>query len=889
MNKFSEEDEESNGDSPSEDVEPEPLIESPDESIGSNLKWLDNYARDTRVKVPFRAESPSRRGMAALERIWARIRPELEKRDVASVPTELPSDVSKWAILPDWLELMERVPHTHRNVFEWLDDAIPKGGMSFRGGCMTVQRKPELSVARAKQSGQGFNDPKPSFTFHGERLPYFKAGEMFEKWIRSARADYPDNEVYDLDLESMEGWNKVLGGRFSTYVGCESTLLFHGMTPHQETHSPIPWDIVRECHDEVLEQQFPGFSDEMTTIDPFHLFVGTAPSGGITVNNMEGASGYPYANYDRDKIRDVLNRPKFKGRPTKGKVFPHALRVVAQWVKAGMPMSGPEYDAMAQPATLAYRGDRQVQLELRALASRGQDVAAHDAANQLAAILPSRSVIIVPTCAVLAQSTWAQPLGNYIAGAATPGFDWVDPDHSVTRLDQIRQLDLQQEGSGQTIATVGADASGWDRDVTGQMHAMETAWYMSMFPQNVKLLYVDAPLPMDVDSTWVQSAIADLSAGGTQEYEVAAILSDGSVKMQNVTAELLDFDYWEFICKVMTIINDAPIRWADYEFDAVGTPFNMGWAGQQFAKYNIVSNGGRRSGDGATGIGNTWDNLIVTPAAAKMSKHPKLAKLRARRAALQDTPVSGGYEVIDAFARGDDLALAIAVDGGVVPSEAVASGICSVGMRANAKKQEASDIPGKPVFGFANVIVTENYMGKLMGRTAQRFLVQESRGLNLETLDAVREVGNDTEISDLLIATTGTAKARLAPVAGFPLMSEHPLAAQLVEWAVHNDEYRLAYVVPDALVNGEITEEAREEIRRAADVEAKVQAKLRAKRENVSVDLERLKELYAGSTIHDLVEEYALVGDYVPTMAEQRVNNHDMFVEAVRRDKPLDL
>lgn len=870
-----------------------PLVASPEERNSSNNigpSWVEDYERETTVKGYFSPESPDARGTAYLEELWRELQPELRKRNVAEVPVDLPKDVSKWALLPDWLALMKETPHVHRNVFDWLDEAIPKAGKVFRGGAMKIRRLPELATAREKQYGQGFNDPTPAFTFHGERVPYSQVKEKILRWMRSSRESYPDKYTYDLDLESMDGWNSVMGGRAATYVFCESSLLYHGMTPHQETHSPIPWDVARGSFDRVLESQFPGYEQERVNLSPSHLFVGTAPSGGVTIGNQQGAAGYPYSNMDRKAVRKALGRPKFKGRITKGHAFPHALRTVAEWIKAGMPMSGPEYQAMAQPATLAFRGDRQVDLYLRALASRGQDQTAHATSNRLAAVLPSRSVIIVPTCAVLAQSTWAQPLGNFIAGTATPGFDWVDPDHSVTRLDQIRQLDLQQSGTGLgVVATVGADASGWDRDVTGQMHAFETAWYMSMFPKEAELLYVDSVFPLDVDSEWVAARIAELKTGGQGKYEVAGILPDGSEKVQSVTAEVLNFDYWEFLCKVMTIINDAPIRWADYEIDSPGTVFPMGWANPAFADYAIVSNGGRRSGDGATGIGNTWSNLMVTDSASVMSKDSKFAKLRQRRADLQGTPVSGEYTVLDALARGDDLALALRVGNGVVPSEAVASGICSVGMRANAKKQEASDVPGVPVFGFANVLITEKYMGKLAGRTAQRYLVQESRGLNKETLDALNEVGNDTTISDVLIATTGTAKARLAPLAGFPLMSTHPLATEIVTWAVHNDEYRLAYVTPDAIVDGKISNEAKDEIARAADVEAKVQAKLRARRENVNVDLERLKEVYAGATIHDLILDEALLDGYNPTERMNRTNNNEKFNDAVRKDIPLDL
>lgn len=467
-------------------------------------RWLQDYERDLTVKGHFSPESPDSRGLDILARLYGRILPDLKKRGVADAPDALPKDVSKWAVLPDWLALMEKHPHTQRNVFDWLDSCIPASGLSMRGGALNIRRLPELSTAREKQYGQGFNDPTPSFTFHGERLPYRETRELAEKWMRSRRDEYPDKYVYDLDVESMDSWNNVLGGRASTYVLCESSILFHGMTPHQETHSPIPWDICRKVFDENMEREFPGFLDPGTNLNPAHLFVSTATGGGITIGNADGAAGYPYTNMDRKEVRKALGRPKFKGRATKGVVFQHALRSVANWIKAGMPMSGPEYEAVAQPATLAYRGDRAVDLNLRALASRGQLAEGHDASNQLAAMLPSRSVIIVPTAAVLMQSSWAQPLGNHIAGAGTPGFDWVDPDHSVTRLNEIRQLDLQQSGvvDGQ-MASVGADASGWDRDVTGQMHALETAWYMSMFPKDVSLLYVDAKLPLDVSPEWV--------------------------------------------------------------------------------------------------------------------------------------------------------------------------------------------------------------------------------------------------------------------------------------------------------------------------------------------------------------------------------------------------
>lgn len=874
-----------------EDPDTPPMAkESNDEASGS--KWTEDYARKrTQGTLRYTPESPSARGERGLNRIWGKLLPQLQERGVFPAPSELPKDVSKWAVLPDWVELLDKHPHVHRNVFDWLDSWVPKDGHVFRNGAATVRRVKGHEVARTKQYGQGFNDPTPSFTFHGERLPYQDVRKMLEKEMRALRSEYPDKYTYDLDVESMEDWDKVLGGRCSTYVFCESSILYHGMTPQQETDSPIPWDIFASEFQKSLDFNFPGYGPGKSTLQPAEMFVGTSSSGGITLGNADGSAGYPYTNMDQDAIRKAFERPKFKGRATKGVAFQHALRDLTKWIEAGMPMKGKLYERVAQPATLAYRGDRAVHLGIRALASRGQDQTQHDTANRLAAMLPSRSIIIVSTALVLAQSLWAQPLGNHIAGAASPGFDWVDPGHTVKRLDEIRKRDLQPGADEGVIATVGADASGWDRDVCGQFIAGDTAWYMSMFPQEAEVLYVDSVLPIDVDAQWISNTRAELSAGGEGSYRVTAILSDGSETTTEVTAKILRFDMWEYITKVMSMINDSPIRWADYEIDAQGMEYDLGRINPTFKGYYVYSNGGRKTGDAATGIGNSWSNDVVTGCAAAMSRMPELADLVRRRATLQETPVSGGYTVVDKLHRGDDLALVIKLDKkGTVPSEAVACGICSIGMRANAKKQEASDVPGVPVFGFANVLVTEKYMGKMLGRTAQRYMVQESRGLSLEMLNALRAVGNDTGISDAIVATTATAKARLAPMAGFPLMDEHPLTPFIVEWAVHNDEYRLAYLSDGSFdENGQVTEEARELLQKAAQVEARAQAKLRARRENVNVDLEALKEAYVGSTIHDHVTDYALVDNYRPSRLMPRVDNHALFKNAVRTDSPLEL
>ena len=849
----------------------------------SKSDWTEEYTRGVAPHRKYTPEHPSKRGTDVLTRIWKAIRPGLTAREMVEVPEGLPKDVSKWAVMPDWCELLEKHPHTKRNVFEWMDTWVPSQGHVFRGGAMTLKRRRDRSVAREKQNGQGLNDPTPAFTFHGNRMNFDAVKEKTLAEMRRISADggYANSDFEQLDFESMDKWRNVMGGRCGTYVFAESSILFTGMTPHQESGAPIPWDIFWESWRVSLDKEFPGASDG-PLLQPKHLFVGSGVSGGIRIQNSDGAAGYPYSNTTRDTLRKWIDRPKFQGRPTKGVVFPHAMRNMVAWIRAGMPMEGDLYDRMAQPATLAFRGDRAVDLDVRALASRGGLQQYHESADRLAAMMPGRSVIIVPTILVLAQSTWAQPLGDHIAGAGTPGFDWVDPWHTSDRLDQLRRLDLDQAGANPR-ALVGADASGWDRDVTSQMHAGEAAWYCALFPEEVELLVADTNLPVSVGDEWIATQLGSLAEGEEVEDEVTGIRNDGVEVTQTAKISKVSFNYHEFICKVMSMVNDAPIAWGDYEVDAQGSVYTIDAALPRLSG-SIVSNGGRRSGDAATGIGNSWSNLVITDAGAVMSRDPSLKKMILRRCANQGEEPGGPYDIVDVLGRGDDLAVVIELQkGGLIPSQCVATGIISCGLRANAAKQEASDIPGKPVAGFANVVITENYMGKLAGRTIQRYLVQESSGLDKDALDVTREEIGDLELELGLMTTTGTAKSRLAPLAGFPLLDQHPIASWAAKLGVHNDRYRLAYMTPESVTaDGLISDEGREMLARAKVVEAKAQARLRARRENVSVDIETLKDAYLAATVHDLIEEHALVDEYTATEKMEDYDNLAAFKDLVR-------
>ena len=319
----------------------------------------EDYQRGTHPAKKHAAEHPSKRGESILNGMWKKLRPSLVERGIVEVPKELPSDVGKWAVMPDWLNIMQKHPFEGRNVFTWLDSWLPKAGQTFRGGAMKLTHLKGHTTARTKQFGQGLNDPRPAFTFHGDRLDLQKVRSALEQEQTRLvnQGLYPDDDVKTLDLESMEKWNSVMGGRVGAYVFAESSILFTGMTPHQETGAPIPWDIFWNAWREEMEIQFPG-SLASPALKPKHLYNAVGFGQGIRIQNRDGAAGYPYTNMDRDQIRDALDRPKFTGRPTKGVVFNHAFKQLVYWLEEGMPMEGPLYEAVAQPATLTFRGDR---------------------------------------------------------------------------------------------------------------------------------------------------------------------------------------------------------------------------------------------------------------------------------------------------------------------------------------------------------------------------------------------------------------------------------------------------------------------------------------------------------------------------------------------------
>ena len=86
--------------------------------------WLETYQRGHSPHRKYPAEHLTDRGNSLLEVIWDRIAPSLQARMPDLDISKLPSSMTKWAILPDWVELMVEYPFKGRNVFDWLDSVM---------------------------------------------------------------------------------------------------------------------------------------------------------------------------------------------------------------------------------------------------------------------------------------------------------------------------------------------------------------------------------------------------------------------------------------------------------------------------------------------------------------------------------------------------------------------------------------------------------------------------------------------------------------------------------------------------------------------------------------------------------------------------------------------
>jgi hypothetical protein len=280
----------------------------------------------------------------------------------------------------------------------------------------------------------------------------------------------------------------------------------------------------------------------------------------------------------------------------------------------------------------------------------------------LQCLLPSRSVIVVATPLVLAQSSWAKPLGEYLNTSLAPGFDWGHPSHTAARCSALLHADTGQGKPGVTaIQTGGGDASSYDRTVTGQCHAIETAWYLDLFPKEATLIIADQIAPIYEGDELVARAERELRPGESKRYDVTYLNKEGRGFVGHATLHAVHVDYHKFICNVMSAINSADVAVGGLVVRGQTTTHDVpNYLGRRDEPLTIESRGGRSSGDRLTGVANNFSNGWMMHAAAYMSRDPEqYGNLMNRRTSRFGEKTPPPTEIVDELYRGDDSLLAL--------------------------------------------------------------------------------------------------------------------------------------------------------------------------------------------------------------------------------------
>jgi len=742
--------------------------------------------------------------------LWTRIRKEIIElfpADEGIVPNEIPKSLKKWNYDTWILSQMVAEPVTTFKGLDWVHNVLDKSGGSVQFmhdyGTCTLKQDPNKRTAAIKQVNETLLQPDPVWTFLGGKTKWDEVKQQAEILNKSIQSN-PDASPFmkRMEADALEKILTVPGGVNGLYALADIMRIPDGMLRVCDAEPIADLHTMEEAHVELMYEQFPAIAGRMGLLEPLHLVpvIGGNTKGAV-VGNRQGSYGYPFTNSTREEADELLVEAGGKraaGRPlNKGGALCYTLSQIRKWIDADMPDSGPVFeDVLNQPSAIFHRSDRTVELMVRKWAMR---------VPALAALFPSRTVIVVDGTSVFCQATWFQPLNRLIMSSAAPGYDWVHPTHTRARMSALIEADVTQAaaGDGFEVQTIGLDASGWDRSVTGWDHAWETAFYLDLFPREFDMITCDAPDPLKDGDDVIEmlNAEFDNSARTSIRKQVTLVSTQGTEYARYVRFWRKNIDYHHFITVVMSGVNGCDLALADLTVSQpvrkfrVPDPFKE--RGDQ--DYFITTRGGRSSGDGGTGTGNNHTNLLGMKISDTLSKRSQQDQpLQAARCKRMGIPYPQNITVADMFARGDDLAAVLVLPIGADGLAQGAGCLAMTGRIVNKDKQEGSGIAGIPEVGFATTYYDSVFLHgfKTALRVMLRTIFKERGGVpppsqqDKDMIDAL-DLG---DISEAMIETTLTIKARLMALWGDIVgLDAHPVRWEITDWVQDLDKELLVY------------------------------------------------------------------------------------------------
>jgi len=606
--------------------------------------------------------------------------------------SEVGKTADRWTLFPAALRLYARFPPKSFKLDEWLHALLDRYDTIIVEGVSFLQRESEgMEIYAGKTLGLMQARAKPGFTAMGKRTSHAAYDAEVKIRLEDAKKDLRERGlVLEADLigDSMGG---LMGGSSPSWIVWDMLYMPAGTFKLQRQTPVYPQDAV----DYAVQRWFSKMGHKQ--LDVRHLAAVTAgsASNGIRIP-VQGSAGFPFLNMERKDVMKLTSERKAR----KGTVIRPVMRILKQWIDAGLPVEGPFWDMLLdQCRTGAHtRSDRQVSLKRRVLAELDPFVAM---------LLEGRLVLIASSIVTTGQSTVTQDLQIKAAQTSEMGYDV--GSNRVTRSTaqaMVRRSESEVQ-LGTITHVVGADVTLFGENLSRLQRALELHVVTQMLPDDFDLLILESDTPLVLREGWEKELFEMCPPGGEIIASLPGPADDAQFAQQDVVVSRRRVNMQEFYLKVNLLLEHAPMQFGAFTIRGTAAPVEL--PGLLPEWFTVV--GGRRHGDANTLLGNCIVTDLCLDIGSYIVNHwadyPEFHHLVAA-----DHPfhIPGfNVEVRGRLIRGDDSLMELVLSHDV-DVNAVMAGLLNVtGQMASASKQEASGIPGRSAAGVSSRLYTNAF------------------------------------------------------------------------------------------------------------------------------------------------------------------------------------
>lgn len=544
-----------------------------------------------------------------------------------------------------------------------------------------------------------------------KRFSPFAIWRLFKERFSAAKGannEYPDE---------LREWEGISESGEVTQTGRGHTNPFHlldqmiQMGPTGDEYkrgpAPIPWNV----HELAVQDVIAAMSSAgLRAVEPAHMVLCTEDSTGRGIPFAmlkDKSAAQPFIGWE---VRNPKTGQIRKAH--KGEFISEAVNLARRLFRLGTNSlnmyPGTVFKRYDRPAPIAYYADTEV------------------ARNSIVLGGKDRAIIAQPYPSQVAEATVLRPIQVGIQQSAVENLDVRTQYHTSLVFQNMTSWVQQVSEEGLVRYTIGVDESGWDHHMTPQ------GWYSAfqickaLLPETLRIGWIEGEefIIFGRDS---QARLEAIKTGTTSKMTVRYRTSnrDGTVAEWRGTAlagmEEIDTD--TYLRKVFAQCSGNDILISDILLSGYKHVLETPNDGK------VMLGFGMRSGNWGTFLNNSLVNWYKTKVYERMAEDPTTRQ--AYRAMYgYDLPTQLRIDI--SLFRGDDSALCVEVDsafseGDVPISQLFADLIKFTGGKANAKKQETSDTPGRSLFGFAQQFVSEEFPSGVSGisRVMERMIYRE--------------------------------------------------------------------------------------------------------------------------------------------------------------------